>query len=274
MTYFQREATNYATQFQTIADAYNVAGVTPPTRALDIKRLINDESRNVFQTAANLANEALLTNEDPEVWYQDAVEQIKEAQAREALAAAFNRSYSDAVTRALPRYLEDAAKDLTPAADRAVKQLVTAAKELPAGPDALDPEAVISHDAGSALSKARTSLAILGRFASVYQASSPGDVPPALNHLLPILNLPEAVKEQVAKSFGETIKTLNEGKLAGTRAIRKLATDAKHDVDLALVNVARGTYPGITLKLATPDEYTKRRATATAAHQRDHIAQD
>ena len=274
MTYFQREATNYATQFQVIAEAYTVAGVTPPTRALDIKRLINDESRNVFQVAAALANEALLTNEEPTEWYADAVEQVKEAQARETLAAAFNRSYSDAVTRALPRYLEDAAKDLTVSADRAVKQLVTAAKELPEGPDALDPEAVIRHDAGSALSKARTSLALLGKFASIYQATTPGDVPPALNNLLPILDLPAAVKEQIVKSFGESIKTLNEDKLGGTRAIRKLAADAKQDVDLALVDVARGAYPGVTLKLATPDEHGKRKATAAVAHQREHIAQD
>lgn len=267
---FRREATNHVTQFQTIANAYTAVGATPPTRALEIRRLVNDESQNVFQTAAALANEALLTDQEPMEWYAGAVEKVKEAQAREALAAAFNRSYQDAVARALPRYLEEAANDLTPHADRAVKQIVTAVKELPAGAAALDPEAVIAKDAGGALNKTRASLSLLGTLASIYQPGVPGEIPPVLNLLLPVVALPDAVKEQVARSYGESVKVLNEPKLTGTRAIRQLANDAKKDIDVALINVARGVYEGITLSFATPQELTERRRNALTAYQREH----
>ena len=273
MTYFNRSATNPSTQFQVIADAYTTVGIPAPTRALDIKKLVKDESRNVYQTAAQLAQEALLTELEPADWYTAAVEQIKEAQAREALAAAFNRSYSDAVTRALPRYLGEAALALTPTADKAIKELNAAAKELPAGKDALDPETAIRENAGPALNKARAALTLLSTLTNIHQIQTPGDVPPALNNLLPILNLPAAVKEKVAKTYGESTKTLNEDKLAGTRAIRALATDARTDVDLALINVARGQYPGVTLKLATPAAHSERRRAANLAHQREYIAQ-
>lgn len=271
---FHRTATNYATQFQVIADAYTLAGLKPPTRALDIKKLVNDESQNVYQTAARLGREALLTDQDPATWYQNAVEQIKEAQAREALAAAFNRSYTDAVNLALPRLLEEATGDLAPVAARAVKDLTAAVKTLPAGTQALDSEAAISLDAGAALTKARKALALLGTLASIYQLNTPGEVPPALNILLPVVALPAATKEQVAKSYGESVKVLNERQLTSTRAIRSLADTARTSLDLALVNVARGQYEGITLALATPQEMQERRRNATLAHQRESIAED
>lgn len=271
---FRREATNHVTQFQTITNAYKAVGATPPTRALEIKRLVNDESQNVFRTAAALANEALLTDQEPTEWYADAVEKIKEAQAREALAAAFNRSYQDAVARALPKYLEEAANDLTPHADRAIKQIVTAVKELPAGVAALDPEAAIAQDAGGALNKARAGLTLLGKLASIYQPGVPGEIPPVLNQLLPVVAMPDAVREQVARTYGESVKVLNESQLAGTRTIRQLTTDAHEDIDLALINVARGHYEGITLSLATPQELTERRRNALTAYGREHISEN
>lgn len=80
-----------------------------------------------------LALEALTTTQDAEEWYAAALDQIKEAQAREALISAFNRSYHDAVTRSLPKYLEEAAADITPATVKVIKRLTDAAKKLPAG---------------------------------------------------------------------------------------------------------------------------------------------
>ena len=73
------------------------------------------------------------------------------------------------------------------------------------------------------------------------------------DRLLPVLNLPAAVKEQVARSHYEVVKVLNESKLAGTRTIRQLADDAAKDTDLTNINVARGHYNGVTLALATPE---------------------
>lgn len=271
---FSRKPTSQHNQFQTIADTYKAFGLTAPTRALDIKALVNAEGQNVTATAHRLALEALTTDQEPDEWYAGALDQIREAQAREALTAAFNRSYHDAVTRSLPTYLADAAADLTPAVEKTIKRLTTAAKQLPEGNLALDAEANLSNDSGSALQEARATLALLGQAASIYQVNAPGSTSVALNTILPIIALPDATPEQIRSSFGEDVTVLNKAQLAGTYTIRQLALDAKDDTDLALVDIARGKYEGVTLSLATPQGLRERRTTATTAHQRETIRED
>lgn len=271
MSIFTRKPTNQHTQFQTIADTYKVFGIAVPTRALDIKALVNNEGQSVHSTAHRLALEALNTDQDPDEWYASALDQIKEAQAREALTGAFNRSYTDAVNRSLPKYLEDAANDIGPAVDKTIRRLTTAAKKLPAGAAALDPESNINNDSGSALQEARAALALMGEAASIYQSTYSGEIPVALNAILPIIELPAATVEQVKPSIGEGVAVANRDQLATTYAIRKIAQDAKNDADLTLIDVARGAYDGVTLKLATPKEHSDRRRTAARAHQRETV---
>lgn len=268
---YHRHPTAEQTHLDTIVRTYNAAGLTPPTLAVGIRDRINT-APTVHQVAVKLADEALTTT-DPDAWYEDALEQLRTAQAAEALNKAFNANYSAAVLRHVPTIQAQAAEDLTPLFNKHAKALTTAAAKLPQATP-LDMAANVEADTAAEYKTTRAALATFGTLASIYKATVPGEIPPALNQLLPVVALPDAVKEQVAKSYGESIKVLNASKLGGSRAIRQLADDARKDIDVALINVARGHYEGITLSFATPQELTERRANATRAHQRESIAEN
>lgn len=268
---YNRYPTGDQTHLDTIVRTYNAAGLNPPTLAVGIRDRINT-APTVHQVAVKLADEALTTT-DPDAWYVDALEQLRTAQAAEALSKAFNANYSAAVLRHVPTIQAQAAEDLTPLFNKQAKALTTAAAKLPQATP-LDMAANVEADTAAEYKTTRAALATFGTLASIYKATVPGEIPPALNLLLPVVDLPEAVKEQVAKSYGESVKVLNGSKLPGTRAIRQLADDARKDIDVALINVARGHYEGITLSFATPQELTERRRNALTAHQRESIAEN
>lgn len=264
---YSRYPTAEQTHLDVIVRTYNAAGLNPPTLATGIRDRIN-QAPNVHQVAARLADEAL-TATDADAWYEQALDQLRTAQAAEALTKSFNANYSTAVLRHIPVIQAQAAEDLTPVFNKHAKALTAAAAKLPAA-QPLDMEANVEADTASEYKTTRTALAVFAQLASIYKATVPGEVPPALNQLLPVVTLPTAVKERVARSPFETTKVLNEEKLAGTRAIRQLAEDARRDMDVALINVARGKYEGITLALATPQEHNERRRNAITAYQREH----
>lgn len=267
---FKRYPTAEQTLLDTIVRTYAAAGLNPPTLAVGIRDRIN-QAPTVNAVAARLADEALTTT-DPDAWYSEAIEELRTAQAAEALAKAFNANYTDAVRRHVPAIQAQAAEDLAPVFNKHLKALVTAAKKLPEDTP-LDMAACVDADAGAEFKTTRTALEAFGNLASIYKSTFPGEVPAALNNLLPVLDLPEAVKEQVARSHYEAVKVLNESKLEGTRTIRRLATDAAADLDLALVNIARGKYEGVSLSLATPTEMSERRRAALTAFEREHITE-
>ncbi|MDN4611477.1 hypothetical protein [Arthrobacter burdickii] len=271
MDLFTLKLTSSHNQLQSISDAYTAFGLTPLTRALDIRNLVNSKGEDVNVLAARLAHEAITTDQNPSEWYASALGQIRDAQAKELLANAFNRSFSAAVAQSLPQYLEEASADLTPTLDKVIRKLTTAAGKLPAGKLALDPEANLQNNTGTPLIEARNALTQLATAASIYQATKPSDVPVTLNRIPAVVDLPTAIREQIRASVGVDITVLNKTELAGTYAIRRLAQDAKDDIDLALVDVARGAYEGVTLKLATPEELGERRANATAAYKRETV---
>lgn len=264
---YSRYPTADQTQLDTIVRTYSAAGINPPTLAVGIRDRIS-QAPNIHQVAVKLADEALTTT-DPDAWYEDALDQLRTAQAAEALSKAFNANYSAAVLRHLPVIQAQAAEDLTPVFNKHAKALTAAAGKLPAT-SPLDMAANVEADTAAQYKTTRTALTTFGALASIYKAGTPGDMPPALNQLLPVITLPNAVKERVARSPYETTKVLNESELRGTRTIRQLAQDAKKDIDLALINVARGHYEGVTLALAAPQELTGRRRNALHAHQREH----
>src|SRR5699024_9406089 len=135
---------------------------------------------------------------------------------------------------------------LHPWATRQAQALVKAAKALPAGPGALDPEAVLAHDAGKALTSARSALSALALLASLgdpaRHVSTLGD----LARVLPLIDPGNPAQEKVT-NLGRTV---NGTKLDTTLALRRLAQDMRTDPDLALVGVARGDYRGVTLSPA------------------------
>lgn len=265
---FNRPATHDINHFQQITAAYTSAGLTAPTPALDIKDRITN-APSVEQVAADLALQALDTT-DPEGFYEDALEQIRTAQAAQALKDALTRNLATAMTRSIPRFVEQAAEDLTPSFEKLAKELATASKKLP--PHApLDMAANVEADTAKEYKQARGILAQLGAYAALYKQPTPNGEPPALLSILPVVSLPAAVVEQTQGTRNYTPITINERELAGTRAIRALGIAAKDDVDAALIAVARGDFEGITLNLATPHEHVERRKQAAAAHQRQEV---
>lgn len=264
---YNRFPTSEHTHLDIIVRTYKAAGLTPPTLATGIRDRIN-QAPTVQQVAAELADRALSTT-NPDEWYEEALERLRTAQAAEALTKAFNTNYQDAVRRHVPALQAQAAEDLAPVFNKHAKALTAAAKKLPEAKP-LDMAANVEADTAAQYKTTRSALAAFGTLASIYRSTVPGDIPPALNQLLPVITLPDAVKELVARTHFETVKVLNESQLEGTRTIRKLAEDAKKDIDLALINVARGHYDGVSLALATPQELTERRRNAITAYQREH----
>lgn len=271
--YFVRKATNSHNQLRTIEDAYRLFGMTAPGRALDIKRTVEAGAQSVNAVATQLAREAFVTDTDPAEWYADALEQIKDAQAREALAKAFAGSYAQNIQAALPEFLKDAAEALAPHVDKVAKKLSTAARKLPAGRLALDPEANLTNDSGAALQDARQALQTLALVAGIYHQGSPvGGVSPELMSLLPIVDFPHVEAEVIADSLGEDVTVLNADDCAGTYTVRDIGKAARANLDLTLIDIARGTYEGATISLATVTEHRERRATAMRAYQRSTAA--
>lgn len=267
---FNRYPTAEQTHLDAIVRTYNTVGLTPPTLAVGIRDRINT-APNVNQVAADLADQALSAT-DPDEWYEEALEQLRTAQAAEALTKAFNANYNAAVLRHIPAIQAQAAEDLAPVFSKHAKALTAAAKKLPHD-NPLDMAANVEADTAAEYKTARTALTMFGNLASIYRATPPGTLTPALNTILPVVDLPTAEKEQVARSIGEAVKVLNESELAGTRAIRRLADDAREDMDLALINVARGHYDGVTLSFATPEEMRVRRSNANLAYKREHVTE-
>ena len=265
---FSRPATHDINHFQQITAAYTAAGLTAPTPALDIKDRITN-APSVEQVAAALALEALDTT-DPEAFYEEALEQIRTAQAAQALKDALQRNLATAMTRSIPRFVEQAAEDLAPTFEKLARELSTAAKKLP--PHApLDMAANVEADTAKEYKAATKALAQLGAYAALYKQPSPNGEPPALLAILPIVSLPEAVQEQTQGTQNYKPVTINEERLTGTRTIRALGIAAKEDIDAALVAIARGDFEGVTLNLATPTENITRRQHASTAHQRKEI---
>ncbi|GEO93873.1 hypothetical protein KFL01_31790 [Kocuria flava] len=70
------------------------------------------------------------------------------------------------------------------------------------------------------------------------------------------------MKEVCVRSIGEDLRTTNAAELDVTRAVRRLAADAKADIDAAILAIVADDYQGISLRLNT---------TAEAEHTRQQI---
>ncbi|MGP9581420.1 hypothetical protein [Brachybacterium sp. AOP35-5H-19] len=279
--YFQPTVANDRNTSKRLAAAYAAAGIAAPSSfATALKRHLLTVP-DVKQAAAGIASEAYTADPDTDVheFWDSAVDQVIRAQGADALKTALASALDVQERASGTRQTARALADLKPWAERQCKALTTAAKALPAGAAALDPEAVLAADAGAALTTTRQALASLALVASIPDtAARHVGTLGYYSHVMALVD-PGNPTEEVVNGLGTTI---NEGKLDNTLAVRKLALDAKANPDLALVDVARGTYPGVTLDPATtPATITDRatrartaftRRTATENEQRHVIA--
>lgn len=256
-----------------IADAYRAYGLEAPTRAREVKALMNADDNAVNVVVNRLAAAALEPGADLSEWHADAIEQIKDAQARQALSHAFGRDFHRHVVSTITKYQAIAHDDLQPHVAKTIKSLEAAAKHLPAGAAALDAEAVLAADAGKHLTTARQALSTLAVAAGVYMPVIDHDVPQRLRQLAPVVHFPAANAEQIERGYmGTTPNILNRDELDGTRTIRAIDNHARdYGLDATLVAIARGDFPGTSLAYADKAELSKRRSNLNRAHSRQSV---
>lgn len=249
---------------QRISKAYAAAGITAPSSfATALKRHLLTVP-DVKREAATIASEAYTADPDTDVheFWDNAVDQVIRAQGADTLKTALTSALDVQERSSGARQIERGMADLKPFADRHAAALVKAAKALPAGATALDPETVLAHDAGKHLTTARDALRNLALYAALPDTARHVNALGDLHRVLALVDTGKPVQE-VATVFG---KTMNAAKLDTTHALRNLARDIKANIDLALINAARGDYPGVTLAPAdSPATITDRAARARNA---------
>lgn len=257
-TYFQptvHTARNYS---QRTTALYAAAGMTAPASFHQALRRHLATLPGVQQVASSVASDAYRANADADVheFWDDAVDQLIRAQGADTLKAALGTALATEEAASGHRALDRALADTHAWATRQAQALVKASRALPAGPAALDPEAVLAADAGKALVSARSALSALALVASLGDPAKHVSALGALARVLPLIDPGNPAEEKVS-TLGRTV---NGTKLDTTLALRRLAQDVKANPDLALVGVARGDYRGVTLSPAESLAVTTERA--------------
>jgi hypothetical protein len=266
VTEYKRPITTDVNQTDRIDAAYRTAGLRAPSRTLEIQKLL-DAIPTTAKVADQLAQEAI-TAPNPELFLQQALIRVRDAQAADAFRAKFKERLAEYERQSARDTITQAVEDLTPAFDKLVKAFTTAAPNLPAKAP-LDPMANINAGTAPDYKTSTDTLAALGVYAALHRAEVGGMIGNHLNQVLPIVQIPDATVEQVT---GLARATVNSAKLTdNTLAIRELEDALKQDIDTALVRVARGDWPTITLALASPSEYRRRVKAATDAHRRQVV---
>jgi hypothetical protein len=262
---YRRPVTIVQSQIEAIDRAYSTAGVKPPARTTEAHAAIQAEP-TAQQVAAELAREAFTTT-NAKKYLDSALARIARAQAADALRTGL-AAVTPAVNREeMPRLISTAVKDLQPAFDALVTDLTTAAAKL-------DPKAPLSvnnavrDDTTKELKTAQAVIDVLGVFAGIHTSRAVRNAPAVLSEVLPIVALPECVTEAVVPSLSIPAPTANGLALAGTRVVRDLARALERDTDAALVEVARGKFPGVTFALADQLELRRRSGNASRAFTR------
>lgn len=166
---------------------------------------------------------------------------------------------------------------LTALYDRAIADLIEAAKRLPGADPLGDGAGVLAAgaaDAWTAADRATDSLlAISGALSGPRTlAMLGGPVPPALAPLLPLVDIADLGLERVAPFSGETVEPPDS--LARFLAVRAFVRDVKgRDYKSLLVRVARGDFDGVSFALAqSTDEHAERRDRIDDAHRQQPIS--
>lgn len=263
---FYRQTTTRERQHQAIALAYRAAGVTPPNARTEALAAIENEP-GADAVALQLARDAH-TATDAQTFLEDALAAVARAQAADALRAALNRAEIIVRRETVRASIDQAATDLAPRFAEIAKSLTAAAKQLDRQRP-LDLDNAVRDDSTKALKAAQAAITALGPFAGVYVTKPSAHVPPALNAVLPVVDLPDCVIEARVDSMATNPRTVNAADLAGTRAVRAFARALEQDTDTALVAVAQGAFEGVTISLATGmADLDRRLANAARAHKR------
>ncbi|WP_256842564.1 hypothetical protein [Ornithinimicrobium cryptoxanthini] len=265
--------TNELNQLSHIEAAYLCAGLEAPKRANAVLDLLGEQP-TMTETAAVLAREAVDGVPDPQAWLDGAMVRIRDAQALDALRIEVNMAIPVATSLAIPALVDDAAQALAPAVDKAAKALAKAAKALPTKGDPFDLSTIVANHTSREAETAQAALVELSAYAGAHLSVMGGDkIAREVAPLLPIITVPVCVVEQRPRTLSGFATPANRDDLDGTLAVRSLESTARnHGADRALLDVARGRWPGITIALASYDELAQRVEQVTRAATVESVA--
>lgn len=257
--YFARPITtshNLLDTFEQIAARF---GIDSPTHTATVDDVLAAEPTPVDVIRAAAA--ASIDTTDAAELLDDTITRYTRAVAVEAIRSGL-KGHRENITRSrAPRLLEAITPDLDKRAASTITAMGKAAAVLPAGVDALDAEAVIVADVAAERQTVIAALTDLAALSSVHESSRPDDaVPPTLHLVLPVVDLPTVAVERVNMLHRATLNPNNQ-----REAVRRLARDLEdHGPDIALVNIARGDYDGVTLSWAATRAEVRARSNRAA----------
>lgn len=154
---------------------------------------------------------------------------------------------TDAMNDALPTITQR----LTPVFTKAAAALTRTSRDLPDGPAALDPAAVLAADAGSSYRVVHDATSRVATIAAVFDVRLRTDGTTRQgSQVITVVDIPEVGVELIHPVSEARLNDTAE--LERINAIRRLVRDFNDNSQLTLLDVARGDYgEAITLSLAT-----------------------
>ena len=261
-SHFVRRAGSVFDLADRINAARSLAGLKPATIAAAVTREL-DKVPTVAQLRATLAEAAYDTPEtDAEAWTADALDQLTRAAAAEELRVTMRAGAESALARRQGRFSTDTATDVAPAVEKTFKALTKAAAALPADGDPFDLARIIDADTTAEMKAAATALAHLAAFASIFTLRRHDKVSPKVVAVLPLVEIATVTPQAFNRLNGQGIE---DGSHPERDGIRAFADDCeRRGTDAALVDVARGNYPGVTFAYATASNEIHARADRAA----------
>lgn len=194
-------------------------------------------------------------------------------------AAAWSGGYTQARDRATAQAAADALPELTsrlrPVFDAAAQALHHAAATLPTGAAALDPATVLAADAETGFREARSALSTIRTIAAVFVAPLRTDgTTPLGATIVAVVDVPDCgpLRWDGLHDGGGTLNDPDD--LARLNGIQQLVKDYQAAPDLALLDVTRDAYPGVSLSLAaTPADMAARVERVSTAHTRIRVTE-
>lgn len=251
MTTMTTTAPNFAPTFgagplnldQRLQAAYTLAGLTPPALAVRAEEALRDEP-TPKDVGIRVAAESL---EAPDSWLEDSIAAMTRALAVERIREDTRRYREHTLRLAGARYSTQAATDLAPFFAKVARALTKAATDLPHDAP-LDPTAVVDTDTTRPWKAARQALAQLGTLASIHEQRDAAHVGMNSASLLRVVEPPPITEAQPIHRL--TRDPLGEVDPRRTQVIEWQRVAEREGVDLALVRIARGDWPALSLSLA------------------------
>ncbi len=237
------QRTNEAARGQAMQDPGNYAGkLTAATTPEDFDRLVDE-----------LAHE-----------------NARRAVLREAVSGNINLTLERTVTARLNDATGRIAATLTPAFDKAVKALTEAAAALPTGDLVFNADTVLNSGAGDAYRTAWDAITTLTEIGAIWDTtkySDPHNLPRDLRPLLSILDVDNDVEGDAVNWQGKTLPAEQQEPAGNSlRVLNRAQTGSNYgqregwDARRTIIEIARGDYPGIHLRLAANDTELRDRA--------------